>query len=274
METIQKTIAQGHSPLTGYQPENYDEVELTETEKEQALREARKQKQASLKKAEYFKSLSEDEQLISFSAQQFSDYVFKRIQSEVPGFTVDDENTDVWTKLVLYFSADPEFEKLGEGYSLQKGIYLYGNTGCGKTVLMRGFRMNPLRCYNQVSARHISERFASIDKKTGGFNVIEKYSREEEPNYETKRFSSNRLGLFIDDVGTEELAANYANKLDVIAQILLNRYDNRLPRNATHITTNLTVEAMEKSYGVRVRSRMKEMFNLVEFPTSAKDRRS
>ncbi|MDA3943267.1 MAG: hypothetical protein PF694_06975 [Bacteroidetes bacterium] len=57
-----------------------------------------------------------------------------------------------------------------------------------------------------------------------------------------------------------------------MAEILLSRYDN-LPFNQTHITTNLNADAIEQTYGSRLRSRMREMFNLIHFPSHAPDRR-
>jgi hypothetical protein len=39
----------------------------------------------------------------------------------------------------------------------------------------------------------------------------------------------------------------------------------------THLTTNLNSGEIEKQYGLRVRSRLREMFNLVAFPEDAVD---
>ncbi|NEW80122.1 MAG: ATPase, partial [Gelidibacter sp.] len=41
----------------------------------------------------------------------------------------------------------------------------------------------------------------------------------------------------------------------------------------THITTNLNAEELETRYGSRVRSRLREMFNLIGFDESTKDKR-
>ena len=41
----------------------------------------------------------------------------------------------------------------------------------------------------------------------------------------------------------------------------------------THLTTNLNSIEIEKQYGLRVRSRLREMFNLVAFPGDAMDKR-
>lgn len=41
----------------------------------------------------------------------------------------------------------------------------------------------------------------------------------------------------------------------------------------THATTNLSAPELKDYYGNRVRSRMREMFNLIEFDGGAKDKR-
>jgi hypothetical protein len=52
----------------------------------------------------------------------------------------------------------------------------------------------------------------------------------------------------------------------VMAEILLSHYDYYHSfRMQTHLTTNLKSTEIEKQYGLRVRSRLREMFNLVRF---------
>lgn len=42
----------------------------------------------------------------------------------------------------------------------------------------------------------------------------------------------------------------------------------------THLTTNLNSKEIETLYGIRIRSRMREMFNLISYSPFAKDKRS
>ncbi|KOH43509.1 ATPase [Sunxiuqinia dokdonensis] len=59
-----------------------------------------------------------------------------------------------------------------------------------------------------------------------------------------------------------------------MAEILLARYDLFVSkRMLTHLTTNLSASELETIYGNRIRSRMREMFNLVAFDKDAKDKR-
>jgi DNA replication protein DnaC len=57
-------------------------------------------------------------------------------------------------------------------------------------------------------------------------------------------------------------------------EIMLSRYEYFISqKKITHLTTNLSASELESYYGNRVRSRLREMFNLISFGVS-KDKRS
>jgi hypothetical protein len=59
-----------------------------------------------------------------------------------------------------------------------------------------------------------------------------------------------------------------------MTEILLSSYDLFISRRMiTHITTNLNGDEIEEIYGIRVRSRLREQFNLIAYPFDAKDKR-
>ena len=59
-----------------------------------------------------------------------------------------------------------------------------------------------------------------------------------------------------------------------MAEILLSRYDLYISRKLqTHITTNLSATEIEKNYGNRVRSRLRELCNLIAYDRSSIDKR-
>ena len=61
----------------------------------------------------------------------------------------------------------------------------------------------------------------------------------------------------------------------MMAEILITRYEHFVENNAiTHITTNLSASEIERVYGNRVRSRLRQMFNLIAFDSNAKDKRA
>ncbi len=60
-----------------------------------------------------------------------------------------------------------------------------------------------------------------------------------------------------------------------MGEILLSRYDLFLQRKIkTHATTNLNAQELEERYGNRVRSRMRQLFNLIAFDKESKDKRT
>ena len=55
---------------------------------------------------------------------------------------------------------------------------------------------------------------------------------------------------------------------------MLSRYDLFLDRTIkTHATTNLNAQELEELYGSRVRSRMRQLFNLVAYDRGSGDKR-
>lgn len=89
-------------------------------------------------------------------------------------------------------------------------------------------------------------------------------------------FSCNGLPAIycFDDLGLESNLKYYGNECNVVGEILLSRYDLFVSAGQlTHATTNLNSSEIEQLYGNRVRSRMREMFNLVAFTKEAKNKR-
>lgn len=70
--------------------------------------------------------------------------------------------------------------------------------------------------------------------------------------------------MCFDDLGMEPEMGNYGDKLNIMTEVLLRRYETRAKN--TILTTNLTLEQIEAGYGKRVADRMKEMFNQVALP--------
>lgn len=170
-------------------------------------------------------------------------------------------------QLLVYFYHDLENAERLE-INLSKGILLSGPVGCGKTSLMFLMRylLAKFEQYTMVSTRDIRMEFLR-----DGFQVVEKYSSRSF-HYGQDAFRSKTYCF--DDLGLEFEAAFYGNETNVLAEIILSRYPLFIhQRMKTHATTNLDVDALEKIYGNRVRSRMREMFNLIAFDPDVKDKR-
>ncbi|OBX21192.1 hypothetical protein LX77_03551 [Gelidibacter algens] len=173
-------------------------------------------------------------------------------------FRIHDEDKDILLKLCSYFIKDRE-NCSSYGIDIDKGILLSGPVGCGKTSLMRLLRyVVPLqRPYELIPCRNI----------TFGFNHL---------GYKTIEEFGNTKFYCFDDLGIEPIGRHYGKDCNVMGEVLLSRYELYLKTKQkvkTHATTNLNAEELEERYGNRVRSRMRELFNLVAFDKEAGDKR-
>ncbi|MGQ1787508.1 ATPase [Saccharicrinis sp. GN24d3] len=182
-------------------------------------------------------------------------------------FRVKAEDHKILYKLLVYAIGDKEnMEK--KGLSPDKGIMLSGPVGSGKTAIMsllNHFLPSEKR-YAVQSAREVAFSFARQ-----GYDVLARYTRL---SYGFNHGKHIPKVYCFDDVGIEQPVGYYGNECNVMAEILLSRYDHFVSHNMlTHMTTNLSASELEKLYGNRVRSRMREMFNLVSFDREIKDKR-
>jgi len=88
-----------------------------------------------------------------------------------------------------------------------------------------------------------------------------------------QQYGDSRFYCF-DDLGVEPTGRFFGKDCNVMGEVILSRYELFLNnRIKTHSTTNLNAQELEERYGNRVRSRMREMFNLIGFDKSSKDKR-
>ncbi len=166
-------------------------------------------------------------------------------------------------KLIAYFLKD-EASCFQYNISINKGILLSGPIGCGKTTLMSIMKyLTPAEHKFFVKpCREISFEFIQ-----DGYQIIHKYSKG-------KLYESEPKIICFDDLGTENNLKYYGNECNVMAEILLSRYDIFIAKKIpTHITTNLSASEIETHYGKRVRSRMRELFSLIAYDNNTKDKR-
>ena len=166
-------------------------------------------------------------------------------------------------KLICYFLKD-EVMAANFNLDLSKGILLSGPVGCGKTTLMTLMRhvAQPNYKFIMKTCRDISFEFIKE-----GYQTIQKYS------HGTNSHSEYRNYCF-DDLGVETNLKYYGNECNVMAEIILSRYDIYISKQViTHITSNLSATEIETAYGNRVRSRLREMLNLIAFDDNSMDKR-
>lgn len=178
-------------------------------------------------------------------------------------FALNKSDLPLLYKLVAYFLKD-EITANKYGLSMKKGILLSGPIGVGKTSFI-----NILKFFLKNEDRYIVKtcRDISFEFIEDGYNVIHKYSKGINRQVPIKSFC-------FDDLGVEGSLKYYGNECNVMAEIILSRYDLFVSHKLiTHITTNLSASEIEAIYGNRVRSRMREMFNLISFEKDAPDKR-
>lgn len=171
-------------------------------------------------------------------------------------FRIFEEDREMWFKLANYFIRDEE-KCLRYKLDLQKGIVLSGPVGCGKTSMMRLLKhlVPHQRPYEMIPTRNIVFGFNLV-----GYKIIDDYGKG---------------GLFcFDDLGIEPEGRFFGKDCNVMGELLLSRHDLFLNHKLkTHLTTNLNAEELEERYGSRVRSRMRQAYNLIAFTKNAKDKR-
>jgi energy-coupling factor transporter ATP-binding protein EcfA2 len=180
-------------------------------------------------------------------------------------FRLYEEDTEIIIKLIAWFTKDQlQADKLQ--IELSKGILLLGPVGCGKTSLMNicRFLLPADQRHSMKSCREVTFEFIK-----DGYDVIHRYTKG---SFSTHKYDPKTICF--DDLGLENIMNYYGNNCSVIGEILLSRYDLFHGFGMlTHLTTNLNSNEIETLYGIRVRSRMREMFNLVPYGLNAKDKR-
>lgn len=236
--------------------ELYSEIELTEEEIKLALLKARQEKSAEIKRKAYAQKVMEEPKDVVYTAEQLKEMLINDST-----FQIDEFNELIVWQMCLYFSND-----VRSSLNKDKGLLLYGGIGCGKTTLISFFRGVVKNSFIIKSARTISYEYSQY-----GSESILKYNSLIKIGSPSGYIG---VGICFDDLGTEVDKKHYGNESNCMAEILLNRYDNhRNLKGKTHVTTNLNTTELEERYGQRVRSRLREMFNVLIFPENSPDRR-
>lgn len=161
-----------------------------------------------------------------------------------PGF----KSYEVIEKLKLYFLA------LANGET-QKGLYLHGNVGVGKSTVFKIFRSMGKSLYTEFGSHKlwftectapwlVNEKMESVSPGYKGNFDLEKY-------YKGK--------LYIDDLGMETLCFN---NYELLGKLLFQRHRNGA---ITFISSNLAPRDVLHRYGPQVFDRMGEMFHIVKW---------
>lgn len=264
-------------------PVPFELVDLTEQEikdaTELAVHEARVKKHATLE-SDRKKRLADERrndskvpwspaevfQLAKWRATQI---IRARTGNPAIEFEPTPDQKPIITAMSLYFAEAEEFESLDPKqynstklqFSLHKGIWLWGNPGVGKSLIMEIFNRNKRLCYDILECPKICYRYVKHgdDVLNSLINVCETVA----PDAST--FFQPIKGICYNDLGTENTSSShYKNPLNVMEYILLQSYERKIPYWHRYVTTNLTFDQVKETYGVRVLDRIKECFNILE----------
>jgi DNA replication protein DnaC len=179
------------------------------------------------------------------------------------GFKIHKQDQFTIYKLLIYAIRDHN-NALKLDLDHNKGVLLSGRIGCGKTSLMHLIKpfVSAKYDYKIKTTRQVSFEFAK-----NGFEALQPYIQK---SNQQQRLS----GYCFDDLGAEKQIKHFGNDCNVMAEILISRYEQFIENNSiTHLTTNLSASELEDCYGNRVRSRLRNMFNLIAFDGHSQDKR-
>lgn len=156
-------------------------------------------------------------------------------------FIHNDNNKKFIQSVCMFFANDSRFET-ENGFSLKKGLLVVGSTGIGKTKTFDAIKdnlINPIKIFSMID---ISEAV----RENGYFDLP--------PST-----------ILLDDVGSEQEQQNhFGSKINFFKEFIESRYLQNENFNRIIVTTNLGGEEIQNKYGIRVRSRIREMFNIIK----------
>ena len=160
------------------------------------------------------------------------------------------ENLIKWLFNEEFVALDPDNTKKQKTGKMDKGVYIAGPCGTGKSLL--------LKILKEFSKRH-PQKWKIGDKEVRPYwqtfhaaEIVNKFRNGADLGY------INTIPIIgIDDVGAEPRPTQYmGNKVDVIKEILEVRGDKEV---YTLITSNCDLDEIDEIYGDRVASRLKAL---------------
>lgn len=180
------------------------------------------------------------------------------------GFELNEENSKVIELVCQYLNNEPEFEKnkdkKGKELSLNRGLWIYGRCGSGKTEIVKAYRDLKKKIFKESvgfkTCVDMNIAYQRLDVDTGKAEKLKGISKF--------LWNLNPSEKIFDDLGAEETTLkDYGNPFSVMPYIFGERHKGSKKGCITHVTTNLTPKQVGELYGDRIDSRSYEMFNMI-----------
>lgn len=179
------------------------------------------------------------------------------LQEENRKFVLDGNLKEVLPNLIKYFTGDPSGL-----YDLQKGIYLFGEVGTGKSFLIRMMRSlcNVLKYEPRQFKIYNAKTLLFEVEKAKNLSAIDKVLRG---------------GWCVDDLGAEDNRYKlFGNDISVMGYVLNERYElYHATGEVFHVSSNIDPNLIYDEYGERLESRCSQMFNFVKLEGTDKRRK-
>ena len=157
--------------------------------------------------------------------------------------------------------------------NFDKGLFIIGGFGCGKTAIMKAICHLSYEKYNDSvidlngTDAKVNDYFKSIFYHSAN-GIVEEFencsTNEHKANFWTKMKAKY---MYVDDLLTERIASNYG-KVELFKDILEKRENEN---KITHVSCNYvngtleqTLDLVLSKYGGRVHDRFYSMFNVIE----------
>ncbi|MDG1805915.1 hypothetical protein [Flavicella sp.] len=177
-------------------------------------------------------------------------------------YVVDDENRKYVLELLSYFSKSEKFGSQGvvkNTCSLEKGLFVFGPCGCGKSDLFEIFRRMG---FYLAKYGHMQMYFKGYTAKDIVANKIEFSKKLNERDPSIRKINIETGNIYLDDVGTEPKFFSQ----ELISDYLQQRYSKEKENPyRTFITSNSSVSELSARYGIQVEDRFREMFNIIKW---------
>lgn len=182
------------------------------------------------------------------------------LKKRFPDFAIDKSNEEAIKYLVDIYT----------GKSDKRGLVVSGNTGSGKTLLLKlwiYFRKYVLRDERAYSNGLRSRSYVFYDPLT----LLKHFQKDQYDIF------SKRLGdvLILDDIGLIPPVNYFGTMVDIAGNLIFKRYDDTKedPQLELYLTTNLTPDQLKTALGERTISRLAELTEIKSGVLAGVDRR-